>query len=130
MTAPKAMTDMASAVEAITREIQDRFRTMGGGRTTVGNPIAAAMAEKPAIFALGVDVSEIVAFVIDQMLSRPPTEAAIEKAAKAMFYADPTRNEALQWSSAATPRKRYITAATAALTAAWSETRRALEEMK
>lgn len=54
-------------VEAITRKIGERFHTFGGGRTpTPGNPIAAALKDRPLIFAAGVDVADVVRFVLEE----------------------------------------------------------------
>jgi hypothetical protein len=52
-------------VKEITSKITARFRCFGGGRTE-GNPIAAALADKPPMFVAGVDVAEVVSFVLTE----------------------------------------------------------------
>lgn len=54
-------------VSNITTAIAGNFRCFGAGSTPcAGNPIAHALAEKPAQFAAGVDVAEVVRFVLAQ----------------------------------------------------------------
>lgn len=55
-------------VDAITSSIVEKFRTFGGGASSSwGNPIAMALADKSAQFAAGVDVKEVVEFVLSQV---------------------------------------------------------------
>lgn len=52
-------------VRAITEMIADRFGTFGGGRPpTPGNPVSAALKDRPLVFAAGVDVADVVQFVL------------------------------------------------------------------
>lgn len=58
----------AADVDAITSAIAEKFRTFGGGASSSwGNPIAMALANEPAQFAAGVDVKEVVKFVLSQV---------------------------------------------------------------
>jgi hypothetical protein len=51
--------------QAIVQEVCAVFHTFGGGRRPSGNnPLEAWTADKPPIFALGVDVGAVVAFVV------------------------------------------------------------------
>ena len=50
--------------EDIAAIIAHEFRSFGGGRPADGNPIAAAAQEGPAIFALGVNIEDVVSRVI------------------------------------------------------------------
>lgn len=57
------ITDIVSAVAA-------KFRTFGvgsSGPAVQGNPLASALADKPPVFALGVDVEEVVRFVLERV---------------------------------------------------------------
>lgn len=49
--------------ERLIGEVSRRFKTFGGDRAAGGNPIAAATEGEPPIFALGVDVGEVVDFI-------------------------------------------------------------------
>lgn len=52
----------------IVNGITAQFRTFGGGSArAVASPISAAMQDGPPVFALGVDVREVVRFVMEQM---------------------------------------------------------------
>jgi hypothetical protein len=52
--------------EEITKRIPKRFRCFGGGHISdVGNPISHALKDSPLQFALGVDVADVVAFVLE-----------------------------------------------------------------
>lgn len=55
-----------SAIEAeIVAAIQRRFRTFGGGKVgDPGNPISHWTKDQPAQFAAGVDVAQVVRFVL------------------------------------------------------------------
>lgn len=51
----------------ITKDVTAAFRSFGGGVDPTGgwgNPIAAALKNQPAQFAAGVDIKEVVAFVL------------------------------------------------------------------
>ena len=57
-----------SDVDQITCSITNRFRCFGGGRSSPwGNPLAEALKDRPAQFAAGVDVREVVRFVADEI---------------------------------------------------------------
>lgn len=51
-----------------TYRVVENFRCFGGGvsKAPRGNPIAIARANKPAEFAAGVSVEEVVRFILDQ----------------------------------------------------------------
>lgn len=52
----------------IVNGITGRFRTFGGGSArAVASPISVAMQDDPPVFAAGVDVREVVRFVMEQM---------------------------------------------------------------
>ena len=55
---------MSELHDFITEEIGKKFRTFGGGVGSKYNPIADALKGKPLQFAAGVDVREVVDFVI------------------------------------------------------------------
>lgn len=56
-----------ASVADIVHDISGRFRTFGGGREpTDGNPIAHALKNHPLQFAAGVDVLDVVLFVLDR----------------------------------------------------------------
>lgn len=56
----------ASVVTSIVHAISEskRITTFGGGQSAIGNPIADALKEKDPSFAMGVDVGEVVSFVL------------------------------------------------------------------
>jgi hypothetical protein len=47
--------------------IAAEFNSLGTGGSSDGNPIAAALAERPPMFALGVDIEQVVTRVIQLM---------------------------------------------------------------
>jgi hypothetical protein len=54
-------------IRAITRDVARKFRCFGAGSPTdTSNPIAAALAEQPTAFAAGVDVADVVRFVLER----------------------------------------------------------------
>lgn len=59
------MTAYEQEVERITEAVARRFRTFGGGKVTPGNPLSAALKDAAPQFAAGVDVREVVCFVLD-----------------------------------------------------------------
>jgi hypothetical protein len=52
-------------VDEITKLCAHSFRSFGGGRGSTSNPIAAALQNEPAQFAAGVDISDVVRFVLE-----------------------------------------------------------------
>ena len=61
---PKTFDQTAHEAEIVSL-IQRRFPTFGGeSRKQDGNPLTHWLADKPAQFALGVDVAQVVRFVI------------------------------------------------------------------
>ena len=50
----------------ILSQIQNNFRTFGGGKATEGNLMAYALKDRPLQFAAGVDVQEVVDFVLEK----------------------------------------------------------------
>ena len=48
----------------ITRGLANRFPSFGGGWVTPGNPISAALRDVPPCFAAGVDIREVVDYVL------------------------------------------------------------------
>ena len=58
----------ASVVARITAEVGASFRCFGGGRTygAEWNPLVAALKDEPLQFAAGIDVAEVVRFVLER----------------------------------------------------------------
>jgi hypothetical protein len=54
-------------VRTIVAEIGVRFPTFGGGISHPGNPIADALKDRPLQFAAGVDVEQVVRFILDEV---------------------------------------------------------------
>lgn len=59
---------MQEMVRRITVAVNEQFPSFGGGRSkgTSFNPIAAALKDKPPVFAAGVDIEEVVRFVLEE----------------------------------------------------------------
>ncbi len=57
-------------VKSITKSVQENFSTFGGERDVSGsnNPIAHLLKNKPAMFAAGVSVEDVVRFVMQSMI--------------------------------------------------------------
>lgn len=53
-------------VERIVKAVAKKFRSFGNGQATADNPVAEAFKSKPAMFALGVDIEEVVRFVLKE----------------------------------------------------------------
>lgn len=51
-------------VKKIVDAVTDAFNTFGGGRVDPTNPISIATKDRPAMFAAGVDVENVVRFVL------------------------------------------------------------------
>ncbi len=53
------------SIKKIVEAVGDNFRTFGNGKeSSWGNPLAAAFEDKPLMFAAGVNVREVVEFVL------------------------------------------------------------------
>jgi hypothetical protein len=52
--------------DRIVNEVGERFATFGGGRGSEFNPLAEMMKGRPLVFALGVDVRDVVEFVLER----------------------------------------------------------------
>lgn len=52
---------------AILAEVQEHFRTFGGGRDSEWNPVARAIKDGPPQFAAGVDVADVIRFVVKEL---------------------------------------------------------------
>lgn len=63
----KESTKQEDKIKDIMQKIQINFRTFGGGRSSNTNIIAAALANEPLAFAAGVDVREVIQFVISEL---------------------------------------------------------------
>jgi len=59
---------MNEKIKRITVAVNERFPSFGGGRNrnTNFNPIAAALKDKPPMFAAGVDIEEVVRFIVEE----------------------------------------------------------------
>ena len=59
-----------SQIDKITETIGTKFRTFGGGqRRKFDNPVAAAFADRPLMFAANVDVKTVVIAVLELFVS-------------------------------------------------------------
>ena len=58
------------SVAKITELVGHSFRSFGGGKGSNNNPIAEALKDKPFQFAAGVDIREVVKFVIKKYNSK------------------------------------------------------------
>lgn len=54
------------AVYQIVADVAQNFCCFGGGNVSQGNPISIALADKSPMFAAGVDVGEVVRFILAQ----------------------------------------------------------------
>lgn len=53
-------------IAQIVKGVAANFRTFGGGQVTESNPISLALKDSPPQFAAGVDVEEVVRFVVSK----------------------------------------------------------------
>ena len=60
--------DNKQIVNHITHKIKDHFCTFGGGQVTSGNPLSHALKDNPPQFAAGVDVEQVVRFVMEETI--------------------------------------------------------------
>jgi hypothetical protein len=51
-------------VERLTKMVTQKFATFGGGQKSDTNSLFNAFSEQPPVFALGVDVGDVVRFVL------------------------------------------------------------------
>jgi hypothetical protein len=51
-------------IERYVSKCRNAFRAFGGGRITPGNPISHALANDPPSFAAGVDIHQVVSFIL------------------------------------------------------------------
>jgi len=54
-------------VQNIMRRMQSEFRTFGGDQATDGNPIAAALKDRPLQFAAGVNVRDVAGVMLQEI---------------------------------------------------------------
>ena len=54
-------------IAEIVRDITSHFKTFGGGKYIPGNPISVALQGEPPQFARGVNVEEVVQFIVSKM---------------------------------------------------------------
>lgn len=64
----KRITD--TVVNDIVDKCRKNFRSFGGGVYTPGNPLSVALADTRPSFAGGVDIEEVVRYVLDQARDR------------------------------------------------------------
>lgn len=55
-------------IEELVPVVAKNFRTFGGGKGSSFNPLAEALKDKAPQFAAGVDVKEVVAFIVNEIL--------------------------------------------------------------
>lgn len=53
-------------IDEITKAVAENFRSFGGGKTSSYNPIANALSGQPPQFAAGVDIRQVVRFVLER----------------------------------------------------------------
>lgn len=73
------MTPTLDDVKCITNDVARQFRCFGGGRITPGNPLSAALADGPAQFAAGVDVADVVAFVLSTYIQLQSPQTGVSE---------------------------------------------------
>ena len=55
-------------LEDIIKSLQNRFPTFGGSkRDNDFNPLSIALENKPAMFAMGVDIKDVVKFILGEL---------------------------------------------------------------
>lgn len=54
------------SIDEITKEVAKSFSCFGKGSNPQSNPLSVALERKPPTFALGVDVREVVLFVLER----------------------------------------------------------------
>lgn len=55
------------SVDEITEAVAESFPSFGiGSKANLSNPLSGAMQERPPCFALGVDIKEVVTFVLER----------------------------------------------------------------
>ncbi len=54
-------------IERIVKEVGERFPTFGGGNPSEDNPIAETLKGESLQFAAGVDVAEVVCFILSRV---------------------------------------------------------------
>lgn len=59
-------TKRVTRVNTLVNKVGQQFRTFGGGRDSEYNPITHALKDQPPSFAAGVDVREVVEFVLGE----------------------------------------------------------------
>lgn len=60
--------DKEQTINYIVAAVAANFRSFGGGQEPAwGNPLAHALRDKPAQFAAGVDIKEVVEFIIKEL---------------------------------------------------------------
>lgn len=59
--------------DEIVAAVGQNFRTFGGGRDSSTNPLAHALKDQPLQFAAGVDVRDVVQFVLAVSVQRKET---------------------------------------------------------
>ncbi len=55
---------MKPDIPSIVAQVAAAYPSFGGGKVTMGNPISAALKDKPPVFAAGVDINQVVRFVL------------------------------------------------------------------
>ena len=76
----------------ITALVAANFRSFGGGRGSKYNPISEALKDSPASFAAGVDIQEVVDFILEQAARIPAsnpsdfTEQTLQKEGWYFWY--------------------------------------------
>jgi hypothetical protein len=60
-----------STIDEIVAAVAANFSSFGGKSITPCNPISAALKDKPPMFAMGVDIEDVVRFVMDALEEKP-----------------------------------------------------------
>lgn len=70
--------DVFVDVGGLTEACRRRFRSFGGGHVTPGNPVSFALVDSPSQFAAGVDIRDVVTFIVEAIASTRRTVPATQ----------------------------------------------------
>lgn len=64
-------------IKHITNSVRENFRSFGGGEATPGNPVAAALKDGRPQFAAGVDIEDVVTFILIEFVAATKSKEEI-----------------------------------------------------
>lgn len=67
VTIPQQILVNDAAIGFLVEACANNFRSFGGGQVSPNNPISFALADKPPTFAAGVDIREVVEFIVSKL---------------------------------------------------------------